>query len=238
MYKSIEVLAMIALKLKNVFCPGKCVLLQILLVILVGCGGGGGGGGGEDDNGSFTFYSYSLKTPSGNSFSGTIDDAAKKISVSLPYGTSVTNLVASFSVIGTLSPTVTLKVDGNVQTSGVTGNDFSNPVTYHLTDDQGESADYTVEAVVSGKNAFVYVPKTLGSTISIYIIDDNTGKFMHSDTVSYTGSGDFTLYPEPKGRFMYLYDYSDSNTLKAYAINQLTGKLTVVSGSPYSLGTN
>lgn len=62
------------------------------------------------------------------------------ISVKLRVGTPVTNLVATFS----LSPLSTAKVGATLQVSGSTENDFTNPVTYTITAEDGTSFDYIV----------------------------------------------------------------------------------------------
>ncbi|MBN2158218.1 MAG: hypothetical protein JW807_02395 [Spirochaetes bacterium] len=62
------------------------------------------------------------------------------ITVTLPWGTDVTGLVAAFSITGT-----GITVDGDVQESGVTANDFTDPVVYRVTAEDGSSQDYTVQ---------------------------------------------------------------------------------------------
>ncbi len=62
------------------------------------------------------------------------------ISLQVPAGTDVKKLVASFTV----SPGAIIKVGGVVQQSGVTPNDFSNPVTYTVVAEDGTSVEYQV----------------------------------------------------------------------------------------------
>lgn len=59
---------------------------------------------------------------------GVIDNA-NNISVTVPFGTSVTTLVASFE---TKESDTAVKVGEVAQKSGVTVNDFTNPVTYNV----------------------------------------------------------------------------------------------------------
>ncbi|RYY35116.1 MAG: hypothetical protein EOP46_11145 [Sphingobacteriaceae bacterium] len=54
---------------------------------------------------------------------------------SLPVGTDVTKLKAQFTPLNG----VTVKVNGTLQASGVTENDFSTPVTYVVTSESGET---------------------------------------------------------------------------------------------------
>lgn len=67
----------------------------------------------------------------GTTISGT------SITVRLPYGS--TSMVAAFATTG-----ASVSVGGVTQTSGVTSNDFTNPVTYRVTAANGSTQDYTV----------------------------------------------------------------------------------------------
>lgn len=70
---------------------------------------------------------------------GTIDEAAKIITVKVPYGTNVTGLVATFTNTGS-----SINVGSTVQVSGATANNFSNPVIYAVTAQDGSIASYVV----------------------------------------------------------------------------------------------
>lgn len=71
-------------------------------------------------------------------------DGKININVTVPKGTDLTALAASFTLSGT-SAGATVEVDGAVQDSGVTVNDFSRPVTYQLTTRYGTAGKtYTV----------------------------------------------------------------------------------------------
>jgi hypothetical protein len=68
------------------------------------------------------------------------------IAISVPTGTSVTALVATF----TLSPYASASVVATgPQTSGSTANDFTSPVVYTVTAQDGSTQDYTVTVTVS-----------------------------------------------------------------------------------------
>ena len=71
----------------------------------------------------------------------TIDQTACTISndEALPAGESVTALIAEFSFPGN----AIVYVDGKEQTGGLSANDFSSPVVYTVTSDNG-SKEYTV----------------------------------------------------------------------------------------------
>lgn len=74
---------------------------------------------------------------------GAIDEAAHTIAVTLPSGTDRARLVATFVTTG-----VSVAVGGVLQTSGVTANDFTRPVTYVVTAADGSTQAYVV--TVSG----------------------------------------------------------------------------------------
>jgi hypothetical protein len=76
--------------------------------------------------------------------SGTIDEAAKTIAVTVPYGTDVTALVATFTTTGT-----NVAIGSTIQVSGTTANNFTNPVAYVVTAADSTTATYTVTVTIS-----------------------------------------------------------------------------------------
>ena len=66
------------------------------------------------------------------------------IAITVPAGTNVTALVASF----TSSALSTVKVGGTAQVSGTTANNFTSPVTYTVTAEDGTTKTYTVTVTV------------------------------------------------------------------------------------------
>ncbi|MCK9389474.1 MAG: DUF5018 domain-containing protein, partial [Sulfuritalea sp.] len=77
-----------------------------------------------------------------------IDETAKTIAVTVPSGTNVTALISKFAITG-----ASVKVGTTVQTSGVTANDFTNPVAFTVTDANGVTATYTVAVTVAAASA-------------------------------------------------------------------------------------
>jgi len=70
-----------------------------------------------------------------------VDEAAKNISVLFPSTKDLSNLTASFTKTG-----VGIAVKDVEQTSGVSKNNFTSPVEYTLTADDGSKITYTVKA--------------------------------------------------------------------------------------------
>lgn len=75
---------------------------------------------------------------------GTINQANLTIAVNLPFGTNLTNLIATFSTTGT-----NVSVGSVTQTSGTTTNNFSNAVVYTVTAANGSKQNYTVTVLVA-----------------------------------------------------------------------------------------
>jgi len=84
--------------------------------------------------------SYSI--PNGTTV---IDAANHKVEVTVPAGSDVTSLVATF----TLSEGATAKIGNVAQVSGVTANNFTNPVTYTvLAEDATTTQDWVVTVTI------------------------------------------------------------------------------------------
>lgn len=93
-----------------------------------------------------------------NGIAGAINEAAKTISVTMPYGTSVTALAATFTTTG-----ASVKVGTNVQINGTTANNFTSPVIYTVTATDASTRNYIVSVTVS-PIGMLRLPKT-GQTI-------------------------------------------------------------------------
>ena len=79
---------------------------------------------------------------------GTIDEEAKTIALTVPNGTVVTALVATFIN----SEKSSVKVGEVAQESGVTANDFTTPVEYVVTAEDETTSTYTVTVTIAEAN--------------------------------------------------------------------------------------
>jgi hypothetical protein len=70
------------------------------------------------------------------------------ITATVPFGTNVTALKATFVTTGD-----TIEVDGTEQVSGMTPNDFTNPVIYKVTAADGTTEDWTVTVTIAAGDA-------------------------------------------------------------------------------------
>jgi trimeric autotransporter adhesin len=78
------------------------------------------------------------------SISVSIDEINNSVNITVPFGTNLTKLVASFSTSG-----VSIKIGSILQISSVTQNDFTNPVTYTVTAEDGSTRNYKVTVITA-----------------------------------------------------------------------------------------
>ena len=97
-----------------------------------------------DGTSNFLSFDFLALTPD---VIGVIDytAGAKAVALTVPFGTVVTALVATF----TTNTGAIVKVSTNVQTSGSTQNNFSSPVVYLITGVDGRVETYTVTVTVT-----------------------------------------------------------------------------------------
>jgi len=107
-----------------------------MAVTLAACSSGGGDAPAACSAKAITAFSLDGVT-------GTINETAKTISVTMPHGTSVTALVATFATTG-----ASVEVGVTVQVSGTTANNFTSPVAYTVTAADSTTAIYTVTVTV------------------------------------------------------------------------------------------
>ena len=88
---------------------------------------------------------FSFTTPA---VTGTINESAKTVALTVPYGTDVTALVATFASTG-----ASVKVGSTAQISGTTANNFSSPVTYTVVANDGTTQAYVVTVTVAANTA-------------------------------------------------------------------------------------
>jgi hypothetical protein len=108
---------------------------------------------------SFAGYSGAL---------GTINESAKTIAVTVPFGTDVTTLMATFTSTG-----VSVMIGTTVQTSAGTANSFSGPVSYIVTAADASTATYIVTVTVAANTAKAMTAFSFaGFTNSLGTIDE------------------------------------------------------------------
>lgn len=132
------------MSMRNVFRAVVFLLAVCMISALTGCGGGGSDGNGGNNPGSASnskqLTAFGFANPAST---GTIDETAKTVTVIVPFGTDVTSLVAVFTASG-----VETTVNSVEQESGVTTNDFTDPVIYTVTAANSSTRQYTVTVTV------------------------------------------------------------------------------------------
>ena len=96
----------------------------------------------SDVSGGVDFLTFSLVAETDDA---TIDTDAHTIDIEVAHGTTVTALVATF----TLSPNATAVVGSTAQVSGTTANNFTSPVTYTITSEAGLEQEWVVTVAAS-----------------------------------------------------------------------------------------
>jgi len=84
------------------------------------------------------FASFTLPGQSGSTV---INSTARTVNLSVPYGTVLTSLPATFT---TTSGATTVNIGSTLQQSGVTTNNFGSPVTYLIAGQDGDVMTWTV----------------------------------------------------------------------------------------------
>lgn len=164
-----------------------------------------------------------------------IDEDAKTITVTVPYGTDVTKLLASF----TASDYATVSVGGTEQKNEESVNNFSSPVVYKVTANDGTTSNYTVTVNVTpvekltaissisatavskaakDKELLASVDST-SSTIVIYDTLGTTSDQFDSVRVGYELNGKFALlkYGTKVMKQDSLLDLTETQTFKVYS---------------------
>jgi len=141
----------------------SAVLILCLSLLLTACGGGGGGSAAP--SGTKAITAFSITSPA---VTGTIDENAKTITVTVPFGTAVTALIAAFTSTGE-----SVKVGNIVQVSGTTPNDFTNPVAYIVTAADGTTATYTVTVSPAPISAKAITAFSIASPAATGVINES-----------------------------------------------------------------
>lgn len=116
---------------------------------------------------------------------GVIDEAAKTIAITVPFNTDVTNLTTTFTTTG-----ASIKVNGVIQISNTTTNDFTNPVIYTVTAANGLIATYTVTVTTAPQTTFTLTYSDNNGNTKSY---PNGSYYTAGATVTVLSNTDYSL---------------------------------------------
>ena len=97
---------------------------------------------------AITAFAFEAARNPGLATTVTATIAGQAITATLPFGSAALGLVATFTTTG-----ASVAVGGVAQVSGTTANDFTSPVTYTVTAEDGSTAAYTVTVTVAASDA-------------------------------------------------------------------------------------
>ena len=153
-------------------------LVLLLAAVAAGCGESHTNNVPPNSNKAITAFSL-------NGSSGAINESAKTIAVTMPFTTpSVTALVATFSTTGT-----SVKVGPTTQISGITPNNFTNPVLYTVTATDGTAANYTVTVTVASGSAKAITAYSIAGQVTSSITGTAISVTMPFGTTRRNGPG-------------------------------------------------
>jgi len=113
-------------------------LFVLVCISVVSCSSSSSSNSGRKVPPVHVFSSFSIVTPA---VTGTIDESTQTINVTVPYGTKVKSLVATYTITESYDK---VSVLSGTQVSGVSANDFTNGVQYVVYFSDGSYAVYVV----------------------------------------------------------------------------------------------
>ena len=151
-------------------------MLLMLLASFIGCDNSAPAAkSAEKSITSFSFTQVLNSKLSTSQVNGVIDETGKTITLGV-NGTALPNLIATFSI----SANAKVEVAGVPQESGVTSNNFSNPVTYRVTAEDGSTEDYTVNVQSASKSitsfSFTQALNPSSPLLRLMVLSMNSGK--------------------------------------------------------------
>ena len=147
---------------------------------------------------------------------GTVDSGAHTIALTVPYGTTLTTLVATFE----LSASASAKIGSTIQASGTTDNNFTNPITYTITAEDGSARDWVVTVTVA-------IGPLDHFTITGYPTSTTAGQnFGSNDIIITVYDGDNKIKTDYTGQVYFT--STDSSAILPYTSG---GKYTFASGT-------
>jgi hypothetical protein len=118
---------------------------------------------------------------------GDIDEMNRTISISVPYGTN----------LGSLAPTITVSPAATVSPPSGAAQSFISPVTYTVTAENGDTAEYTVTVTARGRGEVTLIypaDAAVNAFLNSPIILSKSGASGKSSTQTLTVNGEYDIY--------------------------------------------
>jgi 6-phosphogluconolactonase (cycloisomerase 2 family) len=100
----------------------------------------------------------------------------------------------------------------------------------------GSTTLIAVTSETAGIPRFAYVADIVDGTLSEYTVNPMTGQ-LRTNGYTFAGRGPQAVVVDPHGKFAYVANSGDNN-VSAFSIDNASGTLTPVTGSPFSGGSN
>jgi hypothetical protein len=153
------------------------------------------------------FATFTLPVQSGPTV---INTTARTVNLSVPYGTSLTSLPATFTIT---SGATTVRIGSTVQESGATTNNFGSPVTYLITGQDGDVMTWTVNVRTLPNTATDVTSFTLPGQIGSTAINNATNPSTVALTIAYVRNMNLAA----------AFTLSDGATLNVSTTRQVSG---------------
>lgn len=164
----------------NLFYRIVCLFTRIItLSVIASCGGGSD----SSLSNSKQITAFSFTSPAAI---GTIDQSARTIAVSVPSGTDMTALIASYTTTGQ-----SVTIGSTTQASSFTPNNFTSPVIYRVKAADGSYQDYTVKVTVLGAQWARIVDAENSDSIFRSVSEASDGSLYAAGEITGTGTFNF-----------------------------------------------
>jgi 6-phosphogluconolactonase len=178
----------------------------------------------------------SSSVTAGSAVNLTVSSGAAQVAVPNVVGSTQAAASTSITGAGLVVGTVTTASSSTVASGSV----ISESPAAATSVNTGSAVNLTVSSgPAAASGSFGYVSNATSSNISAYSINSTTGALTPLAGSPFAVPGSTQLFEakiDPSGKFLYVADDNDPGQIFAFSINQTSGALTAVSGSPFAAG--
>jgi len=133
----------------------------------------------KSDTKAITAFSFTAAANSALSSDVTATVAGTNITATVPFGTDVSALIATFTTDGS-----NVSVGSTTQNSGTTANDFTSAVTYTVTAADGTTQNYKITVIIADDSR---------KSITTFSFTDSANTALSSDVITSIDGTDITV---------------------------------------------